>query len=425
MADTSDDCFAPKTLAAAPPTGSLLRLEQALLLLRERVSPVAGIEPRPLRAALGAVLAADLVAPFAVPPADNAAVDGFAVHFDDLLTDRETTLPVVGRVAAGHPLREAIVRGTAARIFTGAAMPAGADTVVMQEDCRLQGERVIIAPGVRRGANYRRAGEDLQRGDVALGAGRRLRPVDIGLAASLGATVLQVRRPLRVALFSTGDELADPGDLLPPTGRYDSNRFALAALLARQGADVTDLGILRDRKDDIAQALREAAPAHDLILTSGGVSVGEEDHVKAAVESSGRLHFWSLAIKPGRPVALGQVGRTAFVGLPGNSAAAVVTFVALVRPLLALLSGATLGAPLSYPVTSGFAHRKKAGRQEWLRVSLAQAAQGWRAERFPREGSGLLSSLSATDGFAILDEDTTAVAPGDLLRFLPYTEVAA
>jgi molybdopterin molybdotransferase len=229
-----------------------------------------------------------------------------------------------------------------------------------------------------------------------------------------------------VALFSTGDELGEPGATLPPGGIYDANRFSLAGLLARQGAAVTDLGILPDRRDAIAGALADAARSHDLLLTSGGVSVGEEDHVKAAVESQGRLHFWRLAIKPGKPLALGQIGDAVFVGLPGNPAAVVVTFAALVRPLLALLAGAALKPPLTFAVASGFAHRKKPERQEWLRVSLRPAPEGgWLAERFPREGSGILSSLAATDGFAILPEEVTAVAPGDALRFLPYSEVAA
>jgi len=432
MADLGDDCFAP-----APPQGSgphagnshdgpLLRLDSALAQLQSSVTAVAAIEARPLRETLGAVLAEDLIAPFDVPPADNAAVDGYALRFADLDPAGETLLPVAGRAAAGHPLREDPPRGAAVRIFTGAPIPAGLDTVVMQEDCRPVEGGVAIAPGRRQGSHYRRAGEALRRGERALAAGRRLRPADIGLAASLGITALRVRRPLRVALFSTGDELGEPGGPLPASGRFDANRFTLAALLARQGAAVSDLGIVGDDRPRIAAALAEAARSHDLLLTSGGVSVGEEDHVKAAVERQGRLHFWSLAIKPGRPVALGQVGRVAFVGLPGNPAAAVVTFVALVRPLLALLSGGRVEPPRSFPVTSGFAHRKKPGRQEWLRVSLRPGADGgWQAERFPREGSGLLSSLAATDGFAILSEDTTEVAPGDRLGFLPYSEVEA
>jgi molybdopterin molybdotransferase len=286
--------------------------------------------------------------------------------------------------------------------------------------------RVTIPPGSRHGANRRRAGEDLSRGQLVLSAGRRLRPVDLGLAASLGATRLAVRRALKVALFSTGDELGEPGVSLPPGAIYDANRFSLAGLLARQGAEVTDLGILPDRREAIAEALGEAARSHDLLLTSGGVSAGEEDHVKAAVEGQGRLHFWRLAIKPGRPLALGQVGRAVFVGLPGNPAAVVVTFAALVRPLLALLAGAELKPPLTFAVASAFAHRKKPERQEWLRVSLKPApGGGWLAERFAREGSGILSSLAQTDGFAILEESVTAVAPGDALRFLPYSEVAA
>jgi molybdopterin molybdotransferase len=418
MAAFEGDCFVGG--------GPLMRLDEALRLLAERIEAVAEPEQRALTEALGAVLAEDLVATRDVPAADNAAVDGYGVHFDDLASERETLLPLAGRSVAGHPLRVPAERGAAVRIMTGAALPEGIDTVVMQEECRVAEGEVAIPPGVRRGANCRRAGEDLRRGHLALPAGRRLRPVDLGLAASLGLTSLNVRRPLTVALFSTGDELGEPGTALPRGAIYDANRFSLAGLLARQGAAVTDLGILPDRQDAIAAALGEAARSHDLLLTSGGVSVGEEDHVKAAVEEQGRLHLWRLAIKPGRPVALGQVGRAVFVGLPGNPAAVVVTFVALVRPLLALLAGVELKPPLTFAVESAFAHRKKPERQEWLRVSLKPApAGGWLAERFERGGSGILSSLALTDGFAILEESVTAVAPGDALRFLPYSEVAA
>jgi molybdopterin molybdotransferase len=418
MATLNGDCFAVG--------GPLLRVDEALRLLAERIQAVAQREERGLMQALGAVLAEDLVATRNVPAADNAAVDGYGVRFDDLAAGHETVLPIAGRAVAGDPLDRPAERGTAVRIMTGAPLPPGVDTVVMQEECPVADGRVTLPSGIRRGANCRRAGEDLRRGELALPAGRRLRPVDLGLAASLGATTLAVRRPLKVALFSTGDELGEPGATLPPGGIYDANRFSLAGLLARQGAAVTDLGILPDRRDAIAGALADAARSHDLLLTSGGVSVGEEDHVKAAVESQGRLHFWRLAIKPGKPLALGQIGDAVFVGLPGNPAAVVVTFAALVRPLLALLAGATLKPPLTFAVASGFAHRKKPERQEWLRVSLRPAPQGgWLAERFPREGSGILSSLAATDGFAILPEEVTAVAPGDALRFLPYSEVAA
>ena len=422
MAQLADDCFAFG--------GPLLPVAEARALLAARVTAVAGSERVALAAASGRVLAEDLVAPLAVPPHDNSAVDGYALRHADLAAEGDTRLPVGGRAAAGHPLDRPLRPGEAIRIFTGAPMPAGADTVMMQEDCRVEGDQVVLRPGLKPGANRRRAGEDIQAGATVLAAGRRLRPVDVGLAASLGLTQLAVRQPLRAALFSTGDEIAEPGRPLPAGALYDANRFSVAALLRAQGVAVTDLGILPDRRDAIATALAGAAAAHDLIVTTGGVSEGEEDHVKAAVTGpdgrAGQLHLWRLAIKPGRPVALGQVDRTAFVGLPGNPAAAVVTFVALVRPLLQLLAGETPREPLAFPVEAAFAYRKKPDRQEWLRVFLERAADGrWQARKFPREGAGILTSLSETDGFAPLAETVTDVRPGDRLDFIPYSEVLA
>ncbi|MBV8166909.1 MAG: molybdopterin molybdotransferase MoeA, partial [Alphaproteobacteria bacterium] len=299
MAQLSDDCFAFG--------GKLMTTAEARALLDARLTPIADTEMAPLGDALGRVLATDIVAPIAVPPHANSAVDGYAVYFDDLARDAETRLRIAGRAAAGHPSGEALPRGAALRIFTGAPVPAGPDTIMMQEDCRLDGDVVVLQPGIKRGANFRVAGEDVKQGATVLTAGHRLRPQDVGLAASLGLTQLRVRRRLRVALFSTGDELAEPGTPLRPGAVYDSNRYTLAALLRVTGVETSDLGILRDDRDTIRGALARAAQSHDAILTSGGMSTGEEDHVKAAVESAGSLHFWRLAIKPGRPVALGQV----------------------------------------------------------------------------------------------------------------------
>src|SRR5690606_23189583 len=296
MAQLSDDCFAHG--------GRLMPVEEALALIAERTTKVTEDETIPLGEALGRVLAADLVATLSVPDHVNSAVDGYAVYFDDLDPRVETRLPVHGRAAAGHPLPGRHPRGTAVRIFTGAAMPAGEgdqdpDTVMMQEDCRLEGDTVVIAPGIKRGANRRLAGEDVEAGTVALSAGRRLRPQDLGQAAALGQKELPVSRRLRVALFSTGDELREPGQPLPAGCLYDSNRYTLGGLLRGLGCAVTDLGILPDRAPVVRDALAAAAGDHDLLITSGGVSVGEEDHVKGAVEALGRLHAWRLAIKPG------------------------------------------------------------------------------------------------------------------------------
>lgn len=417
MAQLSDDCFAFG--------GALMRVEEALALLSARLSPLAGTETVGLRDAAGRILAGDLVAPRDVPAFANSAVDGYAVRHADLAPDAETVLPVGGRVAAGGTLGRPIGRGEAIRIFTGAPMPDGADTVFMQEDtAALPDGRVRLPAGLRRGANAREAGEDVAAGSVILRAGRRLRPQDVGLAASVGLTALAVRTPLRVALFSTGDEIAEPGTPLAPGRLYDSNRFTLAALLGGLGCRVTDLGILPDRRDAVAAALAAAAPAHDLILTSGGVSTGEEDHVKAAVEAAGSLFLWRLAIKPGRPVAMGQVGGTAFVGLPGNPVAVMVTFAHIVRPLALHLMGATVTPPVRFAVRAAFAYRKKQGRREYVRVTLAPGEDGaTEAHKFPREGAGILSSLVESDGLVELGDEVRAVAPGETVSFLPFSEL--
>jgi molybdopterin molybdotransferase len=364
-----------------------------------------------------------------VPGADNAAVDGYAIHFDDLDAAAETRLPVVGRAAAGHPYGQALPRGAALRIFTGALMPAGPDTVMMQEDCRPDGDAVRLRPGIKRGSNRRRAGEDVKAGAVVLAAGVRLRPQDVGLAAAVGRTSLIVARPLRVALFSSGDELVEPGRALAPGAIYDSNRVTIAALLRQLGCAVSDLGILKDRAAPLRTALARAAESHDLIITSGGVSVGEEDHVKAAVETLGRLHLWRLAIKPGRPLALGQIdaGNRAvpFVGLPGNPVAAMVTFLRIAKPILLRLMGAGDFSPTLYRVRALFEHRKKTDRREFLRARLVpDAAGGLAAIKFPREGAGILSSLVEADGLVELPESMTRLEAGTMVDFLPFSEAS-
>ncbi len=418
MPQITDDCFAPGE--------RFMTTDEALDRIRALARPVTGTETVPLAAARGRVLAEDLVSPIDVPPHDNTAVDGYAVYFDDLDPDGETRLIVAGRRAAGEAPGDAPARGTALRVFTGAALPPGPDTVLMQEDCRREGDTVIVPPGIARGANLRRAGEDLRAGAVVLRAGRRLRAQDLGVAASTGRATLPVRRPLRVAVFSTGDELREPGETLGPGAIFDSNRYVLGALLAAQGCAVTDLGILRDEAALVREALAKAAPDHDLLFTSGGVSVGDEDHVKAAVEAEGALHFWRLAIKPGRPLALGRVGETPFVGLPGNPVAAMVTFLRFARPLLLRLAGVEDVEPTLYRVRAGFDYAKKAGRREWLRARLARGDDGAPvAEKFPRQGSGILSSLVAADGLVELPEEMTQLTKGETVDFLPFNEVMA
>ncbi|MCZ6603794.1 MAG: molybdopterin molybdotransferase MoeA [Alphaproteobacteria bacterium] len=421
MAQLTDDCFAFG--------GDLMRTDGALALLARTVTCVTEAEPVPLSNGAGRILAEDVVSPHDIPPYDNAAVDGYAVFFDDLDPSGETVLPVVGRATAGHPLDSPVQRATAVRVFTGARMPEGPDTVMMQEDCRIESDdgtdRVILRPGLKRGANWRRRGEDVTAGSIVLARGQRLRPQDIGQAAAVGRREVLVSRPLRIALFSTGDELRQPGEVLPDGCIYDSNRYILMALLGGFGCRVDDLGIVADRADAVRDALAGAAPGHDLIVTSGGVSVGEEDHVKTAVEALGRLHFWRLAIRPGRPLALGQIGHIPFIGLPGNPVAVMVTAMTILRPMIVRLMGGSGLTPHRFRVAADFAYDKKKNRREWLRARLVDGGEaGWRAVKFPRDGAGILSSMVEADGLIELPEDLTRLEPGTMVDFLPFSELS-
>jgi molybdopterin molybdotransferase len=415
MAQLSDDCFAFG--------GPMMSVDEAVGIITSRVAPVQEIEAVSLVDADGRVLARDVVAPLPLPPFTNSAVDGYAVGAGDL-KGREQAFPVSGRAQAGGSV-QAAPPGHAVRIFTGAPMPQGTDTVFMQEDVRIEDSgRVVLPPGLKPGANVRPAGEDIPLGHVALKAGHRLRPQDVALAAAFGLTSLEVRRRIRVAVFSTGDELASPGTPRAAAQLFDSNRFMLLAMLARLGCAVSDLGILRDERVPLASALKQAAAAHDLILTTGGVSTGEEDHVKAGVESVGSLVLWRMAIKPGRPVAMGMIDGTPLIGLPGNPVASFVTFVHVVRPTVLALSGAAHARLVPMPVRAAFAYRKKIGRREYVRVSLRHGHDGMlEAIRFPREGAGLLSSLVDTDGLVELGEDVTKVEAGESVGFLGYEKL--
>ena len=415
MVQLSDDCFAFG--------GSLLGIDAARQMIFERVQPVGGVERVELRQALGRTLSNDMTAPIAVPGFDNSAVDGYAMRLDDLDPQGPTTLRCVDRVAASHDPVRALSAGGAMRIFTGAALPAGADVVIMQEDCRRDGDFVTIPCGLKRGANIRKAGEDIAHGARALKAGRRLGPADLGLLAALGVAEVPVRRRLSVALLSTGDEVREPGEPLAPTKIYDANRFMLAGMLDRLGVDVMDLGIVGDDPAVLAATLRRAAESSDLIVTSGGVSTGEEDHVRAAIADHGSLHFWRLAIKPGRPVALGQIGSTPLAGLPGNPVAALLTFALVARPMIEALSGTEPHVARRFPAIAGFPYKKKAGRREYVRVSIEDAVGPPRLRRFYKEGAAMLTSLTETDGLAELPEEMTALVAGSEVAFIPYSEL--
>lgn len=370
----------------------------------------------------GRVLAQDLVSALHVPPQDNSSMDGYAVRCADVMPGG--VLPVSQRIAAGTsgmPLAPKSV----ARIFTGAPIPAGADAVVMQEDCvdvpAEGGVQVKVVPAL--GQWIRRAGEDVAQGAVVLSKGTRLTPASLGLAASIGLPVLSVVRRPKVALFSTGDELVMPGDVAPqhmrPGAIYNSNRFFLRALLIRLGCEVTDMGIVPDRLEATVDALRSAAQHHDLILTSGGVSVGEEDHIKPAVQSLGSLDLWQIAIKPGKPFAYGRVDKAHFIGLPGNPVSSFVTFLLLVRPFLLQLQGATHVAPESVAIRADFTWARADKRREFLRVRR-NAAGG--LDLFDNQSSGVLTSAVWADGLVDNPPGQT-IAPGDVVQFIPLSGV--
>jgi molybdopterin molybdotransferase len=416
MAQLSDDCFAFG--------GPMMSVDEAVAIIAAKVMAVKEVETVALAAADGRILARDIAAPLPLPPFTNSAVDGYAVASRDLPQHKEQRFPVTGRVQAGASAQAPLTPGQAMRIFTGAPMPDGADTVFMQEDVRLEDGSVVLPAGLKPGANVRPAGEDIALGHAALKAGQRLRPQDVALAAAFGLKTIEVMRRIRVAVFSTGNELVSPGATRAAAQLFDSNRFMLMAMLARLGCEVSDLGILADERASLASALKKVAAGHDLIVTTGGVSTGEEDHVKAGVESAGKLVLWRMAIKPGRPVAMGIIGGTPLIGLPGNPVASFVTFVHVVRPTVLALMGAAREPLVPMPVRAAFSYKKKTGRREYVRVTLRKAADGFpEATKFPREGAGLLSSLVDTDGLVELGEAVTQVEPGQTVGFLGYTNL--
>jgi molybdopterin molybdotransferase len=415
MAQLSDDCFAFG--------GPMMSVDEAVGLIAARVNKVEEVEAVALADADGRILAHEIAAPLPLPPFTNSAVDGYAVASRDLPKQEAEAFPVLGRVQAGASADDAIKSRHAVRIFTGAPMPAGADTVFMQEDVRVEGSRVVLPAGLKPGANVRPAGEDIPLGHAALKAGQRLRPQDVALIAAFGLTRIDVVRRIRVAVFSTGNELVSPGETRAAPQLFDSNRFMLMAM-RRLGCEVSDLGIFSDEPNALANALKRVAGQHDLLLTTGGVSTGEEDHVKAAVERAGKLVLWRMAIKPGRPVAMGIIGGTPFIGLPGNPVASFVTFVHVVRPTILALCGARPEKLTPMPVRAAFSYKKKISRREYVRVTLRRGGDGTlEATKFPREGAGLLSSLADTDGLAELGEDVAQVSPGDSIGFLSYASL--
>jgi molybdopterin molybdotransferase len=422
MAKLIDDCFVHDK--------KRLRHDEALAILRARLHPVIGAESVPLSHAAGRILqdAATVLRP--VPGHTNSAVDGFSFSSADYDVDTGSSLPVEGRAAAGHPLREGPRPGIATRIFTGAVMPDGHDTVVMQEDVRVDGGvgdgrcSVVVPAGLKRGANVRQVGEDIQAGETLLASGTVLRPQDLAALASIGRHEVTCFRRLSVAILSTGDEVTRTGCGELEVGRvYDANAPMLTPLIAGAGATSMDLGVLPDNPKAVVEKLAQAARQFDVIITTGGVSRGEEDHVVAALDRLGKRYMWQLAIKPGRPMSFGQIGDCVLVGLPGNPVAVFVCFLLYVWPLLRRLGGAEWSEPRRYWLPATFAiPDRKVGRREFWRGVLKETPRGLSVDKFARDGSGLISGLRAADGLIEISEEVAAVQRGELVAFIPFSE---
>ena len=398
---------------------------EALEILKARVRPVTGTEPIPLARATGRFLAEPIVSTRPIPAHDNSAVDGYAIASATYDAAKGSTFGIAGEASAGHPFEGPLPSASAVRIFTGAVMPDGFDTVAMQEDVQVeergQDRLAHIPPGLKAGANRRLAGEDAMPGETLVAARARLRPQEIASAAATGLNTVRCHTPLNVAVFSTGDEVLRPGEDFSDGKVYDANAPMLQGLIAAAGAKAVDLGVLPDTRERVAEALSEASRTFDVIVISGGASQGREDHVVACIDALGKRHLWQIAIKPGRPMSFGQIGDCVVLGLPGNPVAVFVCFLMYVRPVLTRLAGGAWPEPVRYAVPAAFTQKKKVGRREFWRARLVEKEGRLVVAKFPRDGSGLISSLREADGLIELGEDVEEVRSGDLVDFMPFS----
>ena len=412
ISSPSDPCAAP---------GGLLTVDEARTRLLDLARPVGGVEQLAIRSALGRVLAEPVISTLDVPPYVNSAMDGYAVRGADLPVEGEVRLRLVGKAMAGAPSDRAVGEGECIRIMTGAMMPEGADTVLMQEAVKIEEETVVVGPGHQPGENVRHKGEDMAIGDCVLEPGRRLLPADIGLLASLGIPEVRVHRRLRVAFFSTGDELVPLGRPLAPGQIYDSNRYTLHAMLTRLGVALLDMGIIPDDREAVRAAFHDAMTQADVVMTSGGVSVGEADYVKQTLDELGKVEFWRMKMKPGKPLAAGRLGDALFFGLPGNPVSVMATFYQFVQPALLRMAGALPEEPLILKVRAAERLKKSPGRLEYQRGRLRRGADGeWEVVSTGRQGSHVLTSMSRADCFIILPAESGDVAAGETVEVQPF-----
>ena len=412
--------FIPQPGCATPEPVTTLKVDQARQRILQQIKAIESWRRVALRDALGQVLHEDILSPIDVPPHANSAMDGYAIRGADLQTGNHH-FKLVGSAFAGRPFEPGVYSGECVRIMTGAMMPADCDMVVMQEQAEVNQDLVTLHGEHQPGDNVRLAGEDIKAGTIVLKAGHRLMPADLGLLASLGLAEVTVRRRVRVAFFSTGDELKSLGETLRPGDIYDSNRYTLFAMLTRLDADIIDMGGVKDTPDAVLQALRHASTQADVVITSGGVSVGEADYVKQVLAELGEVNFWRIALKPGRPLAFGHIGNAHFFGLPGNPVAVMVTFYQFVQPALQQLAGATYQPPVVLQAITAEPIRKRPGRFEFQRGLLrSNAANQLEVSITGEQGSGILHSMSRANCFILLDEDCDGVAAGQSVTVQPF-----
>jgi len=402
-------------------TQNLLTVQQALDAISQSVQAVDGVERLPITASLDRVLAEIVIAPFDVPPHLNSAMDGYAIQHADLKQESEARLRVIGKSFAGKPFDGNVNNGEAVRIMTGAVVPAGADTVVMQEHAQVDGEHITLGADHKSGQNIRHPGEDMKQGTEILSPGRRINAADIGLLASLGIAEVTVRRRPRVVIFSTGDELRGIGETLGEGDIYDSNRYTLRALLSRLNIDLIDRGVIRDDPQEIGDALQQASESADMVITSGGVSVGEADFVKQKLDELGEVGFWKIAMKPGKPLAFGKLGRAFFLGLPGNPVSVMATFILFARPALQQMQGTQVEAPLRLKATLACDIKKAPGRRDYQRGILSQNPDGTlEASTTGIQGSHMLSSMSQANCFIVIPQESGSMSTGAEVEVIPF-----
>lgn len=412
--------FTPQPSCATPEPVTTLRVDEARKRILQQITALESWRKVALRDGLGQVLHEDIISPLAVPPHANSAMDGYALGSEDL-KNQATTLKLIGSAFAGRPFNKTVNAGECVRIMTGAMMPQNCDTVIMQEQAEINAGLITLHGEHHPGENVRLAGEDIQAGAVVLRAGHRIIPADLGLLASLGLAEIKVRRRIRIAFFSTGDELRSLGETLTPGDIYDSNRYTLYGMLKRLDADIIDMGVVKDSPEDLRQALLQAADDADVVITSGGVSVGEADYVKQLLVELGEVNFWKIAMKPGRPLAYGKIANAHFFGLPGNPVSVMVTFYQFVQPALLKLAGTDQQTPLLLQAVAAADIRKRPGRFEFQRGILrSNAANQLEVTMTGEQGSGILHSMSHANCFILLDEECDGIAAGQSVTVQPF-----